>query len=171
MREFALLCLMAAAFAVGYLIMKRVDAFMENIGEAPPESADALTLCIALEHPEDIALVESTAEKISRNIYENQIRVCYGTAGEIRQSLEAGEIDLGILERGHTGQCSRRWNVRQVTLPRKTVACSEICIPLEPLSVQKAARTVIWKKNGGNAVMAAFLQSFMQESTQANAAK
>lgn len=129
-----MICVTAAAFILGYLVMKKVDEFLsENCGRLQGKR-DCRTLKIAFDNS---ALIETTAgllEHFSQGHPNCMMELFFCNSEEIMNKLADGRIDVAFFCTDRSPVTNREYK--------------SVCI--EPTKPGEVATTAVWRECGEN---------------------
>lgn len=156
MRDFILICAVVAEFIFGYLIVKKLDVFLENNRRQISPISGTSVLRIAFETS---SMVESAAEVLEQYSKKNpncEIFLFYGSADEIEKKLAANDIDCGFV----LSELQNLGKYESISIPikLKSYIANGVGLPVVPLAAREYTTRIIWRKNESNLEVDRFVQ-------------
>ena len=154
MQYIGLLLGVAAVFAFGWFVMKRLDAFLKHNAQEIQESAagGAHALRIAFSDPMAAGAVSRTLELICRAHPDTAVYLYTADANIILARLHGGQLDAAIIPCETAGEKSSQYGREDVLVRPSAVVVQDAALPLCPLETKWALQQLVWVKGACNGV-------------------
>lgn len=144
MKDFILICAVAAVFVFGYIVVKKVDNFLENSHRHTTKIQKDSLLRIAFEMPVVIESASQLMEKFSKEYPDCEFFLFCGSAQEIVNKLETNEIDFGFVTENSICTFNKKYGSIILPLQPNTITVDSIGYSVIPLEDSKIMTRVIW---------------------------
>lgn len=136
----------AALFAFGWFLMKRLDMFLENNCrmQALKFESDGKTLRIGFSNPLAAGSITDVLEKYSNLCSDSFVRLFHGTEEELIKALSDNELNVIFLPGNAVIPDIMYYNVREVLLSDTPVMTEYGGLSIEPLSQGCSMQKVLW---------------------------
>lgn len=158
MKDFILICAVAAVFIFGYFIVKKVDVFLENSRKQTLEISRSSSLRIAFETPTEVESAFEFMQKFLKQNPDCKLYLFCGSAQEIVNKMEANEIDFGFITEKSTCAFDKEYVSIIVPLRQNAIALESIGLSVTPLENSKIKARVIWNKKSGTHYQKRFVE-------------
>ncbi len=157
MRDLILILGVAGVFVFGYFIMKKLDVFMGENAKPCVSDDSRQELRIGFSDPALVSDMIDIMDPFSRSHPSVGFCFYYGRSAKLRDRLLHDKLDIVLLPVSEGSP----WEDCNVTtlrlLPAKlTSSCGDVA--LEPVAHAAISQNLVWKKNGGNALVTKFAQ-------------
>ena len=154
MQDIGLLLGVAAVFAFGWFVMKRLDAFLKHNAQEIQESAAgrAHALRIAFSDPMAAGSVSRTLELICKAHPDTAVYLYTADANIILARLHGGQLDAAIIPCETAGKKSSQYGREDVLVRPSAVVVQDAALPLCPLETKGALQQLVWVKGACNGV-------------------
>ena len=154
MQGIGLLLGVAAVFAFGWFVMKRLDAFLKHNAQEIQESAAgrAHALRIAFSDPMAAGSVSRTLELICKAHPDTAVYLYTADANIILARLHGGQLDAAIIPCETAGEKSSQYGREDVLVRPSAVVVQDAALPLCPLETKGALQQLVWVKGACNGV-------------------
>ncbi|MGN0546025.1 MAG: hypothetical protein ACI4I3_01725 [Acutalibacteraceae bacterium] len=164
MKEIFLICAVAAVFALGYIVMKKLDLFLNEIDCQADVEEQANALSVAFDNPLIIEALTPRIEKFSKANPKCRINTFFGTAKEIQDNLNGRKVDIGLINENFKIDENKYNNI--LISPEKTVCLSfNSELTVKPLNSDDIRINVVWNKESGNAFADSFADYITNHKT------
>ncbi|MGN1442335.1 MAG: hypothetical protein ACI4XE_00695 [Acutalibacteraceae bacterium] len=145
--KYAVLALVVAAvFLLGFFIMKKTDAALENNQRKMKEISGQSSLRIAFENPMTAEEIIPVVESVCKKYPECEVYFFCSAAENIKKSLSQGNLDFGFLTDG-SSEVDETMKTFRFFVVKSKLLCPCVGSPIEPLEPGSMACTAIWKKD------------------------
>lgn len=148
MKDVFIACAVAGVLAVGFLVMKKLDAFLEDNRRRIGEEAAENSLLLAFDDPMIIGALSPLFEEFSKANPDCQLHLFCDTAKEIHDALASGGIDFAFVSTAEIKN-DDRYGCLWIEPGHRRLLCEEVQLPVEPLKMRKIKTAVLWKNNDG----------------------
>ena len=155
MKDLLFICAAAAVFAFGFLIMKKLDAFMANNRRLTDAEFAENSLYIAFDNPMIIDSLMPLFEKFSKANPNCQLHFLCGNTAEIYDNLNQNRIDFGFID-NTASEKDETCNCLIIFAKQNNVFYEKAGYTIEPMNPSDMQTAVIWKKAAGNAFVNSF---------------
>lgn len=151
MLDALLLVSVAATFAFGWLLVRKLDGFLEenNYGQELPLSSGGNALRLGLCNPMAAGSIADALGQYSKLYPDIRIHVFYGSEGELLAGLSSGRLDIIFLSEDADVPAYMPYNSGRVSLPAAAVILKYGAVPMEPIGNGQITLTSLW--SGGTA--------------------
>lgn len=163
MKEIILICAVTSTFIFGYLIVKKLDAFLDENHRQISGLWEAPALRIAFETPALITSVSDLLECFSRKSPNCEIYLFSGTADEIVKKLDTNEIDFGFITTNLVNISGEKYDFVSIPIKKNAITLEEIGLPVLPLEISEIMTRIIWKENGYNQSREVFAEQLLNQ--------
>lgn len=155
MKDLLFMCAAAAIFAFGFLIMKKLDAFMANNRRLTDAEVAENSLYIAFDNPMIIDSLMPLFERFSKANPNCRLHFMFGNTAEICDNLHKNRIDFGFIDNTASGK-DETCNCLVIFTKQNGILCENAGYTIEPMNPSDIQTVVIWKKAAGNAFVNSF---------------
>lgn len=151
MLDALLLVSVAATFAFGWVLVRKLDGFLEedHNGQELPLSSGGNALRLGLCNPMAAGSMADALGQYSKIYPDIRIHVFYGSEGELLAGLSSGRLDIVFLSEDADVPAYIPYNSGRVSLPAAAVILKYGAVPMEPIGSGQITLTALW--NGGTA--------------------
>ena len=153
MKEIFLVCAVVAVFALGYIFMKKLDLFLNEIDCQSEASESSEKLSVAFDNPLIIEALTPRIEKFSKANPKCRINTFFGTSNEIHENLKSQKIDIGLIKENNK---SDENNIILISAEEASCQSCNSQLTVKLLNDNDIKVNVVWNKNSENAVAGSF---------------
>ena len=168
MIELLLVCAVAAIIVFGYIIMKKLDAFLANNRRLIDAEIAENSLSIAFDNPMILDSLMTLFEKFSKANPNCQFHFLFGNTEDIYDKLNKNRIDFGFIENTASAN-DDTYNCLIISAKQNSVFCEKTGCTIEPLDSSGIQTAVIWKKASSNAFVNSFSALLLSNQAAINA--
>ena len=168
MKELFLLCIIAAVFAFGYFIMKKLDAFLENNRRFMEAEITENSLWLAFENLMIIDSLMPLFEKFLKTNPDCQLHFLAGNPKNIYEKMDKNTIDFGFINYT-ASENDDIYNILIISPKQSSIFCENIGYSIEPLNPAEIQTAVLWKKASGRAFANRFSDFLLSNQGAINA--
>ena len=168
MIELLLVCAVAAIIVFGYIIMKKLDAFLENNRRLIDAEIAKNSLYLAIDNPMILDSLMPLFEKFSKANPNCQFHFLFGNTEDIYDKLNKNRIDFGFIENNASAN-DDTYNCLIISVKQNSVFCEKAGCTIEPMNPSETQTSVIWKKASSNAFVNSFSALLLSNQAAINA--
>ena len=168
MIELLLVCAVAAIIVFGYIIMKKLDAFLANNRRLIDAEIAENSLLLAFDNPMIIDSLMTLFEKFSKANPNCQFHFLFGNTEDIYDKLNKNRIDFGFIENTASAN-DDTYNCLIISAKQNSIICEEAGCTIEPLNPSETQTAVIWKRTSSNAFVDSFSDLLVSNQAAINA--
>ena len=168
MIELLLVCAVAAIIVFGYIIMKKLDAFLANNRRFIDAEIAENSLLLAFDNPMIIDSLMPLFEKFSKSNPNCQFHFLFGNTEDIYDKLNKNRIDFGFIENTASAN-DDTYNCLIISAKQNSVFCEKAGCTIEPIDPSGIQTAVIWKKASNNALVNSFSDLLVSNQAAINA--
>ena len=168
MIELLLVCAVAAIIVFGYIIMKKLDAFLANNRRFIDAEIAENSLLLAFDNPMIIDSLMTLFEKFSKANPNCQFHFLFGNTADIYDKLNKNRIDFGFIENTASAN-DDTYNCIIISAKQNNIICEKTGCTIEPLNLSEIQTAVIWKKDSINAFVDSFSDLLISNQAANNA--
>ena len=154
MKEIFLVCAVVVVFALGYIFMKKLDLFLNEIDCHIEASESSEKLSVAFDNPLIIEALTPRIEKFSKANPKCRINTFFGTSNEIHENLKSQKIDIGLIKENNK---SDENNIILISAEEASCQSCNSQLTVKLLNDNDIRVNVVWNKNSDNAVADSFV--------------
>ena len=168
MIELLLVCAVAAIIVFGYIIMKKLDAFLANNRRFIDAEIAENSLLLAFDNPMIIDSLMTLFEKFSKANPNCQFHFLFVNTADIYDKLNKNRIDFGFIENNASAN-DDTCNCLIISARQNSIICEKAGCTIEPLNPSEIQTAVIWKKASSNALVNSFSDLLLSNQAAINA--
>ena len=168
MIELLLVCAVAAIIVFGYIIMKKLDAFLANNRRFIDAEIAENSLLLAFDNPMIIDSLMTLFEKFSKANPNCQFHFLFGNTEDIYDKLNKNRIDFGFIENTASAN-DDNYNCLIISAKQNSVFCEKAGCAIKPLNPSEIQTAVIWKRTSSNALVDRFSDFLVSNQAAINA--
>lgn len=168
MIELLLVCAVAAIIVFGYIIMKKLDAFLANNRRLIDAEIAENSLSIAFDNHMILDSLMPLFEGFSKANPNCQLHFLFGNTEDIYDKLNKNRIDLGFIENTASAN-DDTYNCLIISAKQNSVFCEKAGCTIEPMNPSGIQTSVIWKKTSSNAYVNSFSDLLLSNQAAINA--
>ena len=168
MKEFLLVCAVAAIIVFGYFMMKKLDAFLANNQRLIDAGIRENSLLLAFDNPMIIESLMPLFEKFSNTNPDCQLHFLFGKPEEIYDKLDENCIDFGFIE-NTASKKEDSYNCLIISTKQNNIFCKKTGCPLESLNPVEIQTLVLWKRASNSTFANSFSDLLLSNQTAINA--
>ena len=168
MKELLLVCAVAGIIVLGYLMMKKLDAFLADNRRLIDSEITKNSLWLAFDNPMIIESLMPLFEKFSKINPDCQLRFLFGKTEEIYDKLEENCIDFGFIE-NTASKNEDAYNCIILSPKQNSIFCEDIGCPIEPLNPVEIKTFVLWKSASNGTFANSFSDLLLSNQAAINA--
>ena len=152
----------------GYIIMKKLDAFLANNRRLIETEIAENSLSIAFDNPMILDSLMPLFEGFSKANPNCQLHFLFGNTEDIYDKLNKNRIDFGFIE-NNTSAKDDICNCSIILAKQNSMICEKTGYTIEPLDSSGIQTAVIWKKASDNAYVNSFSDLLLSNQAAINA--
>ena len=168
MIELLLVCAVAAIIVFGYIIMKKLDAFLANNRRLIDSEIAENSLFIAFDNPMILDSLMPLFEMFSKANPDCKFHFLFGNTEDIYDKLNKNRIDFGFIENTASAN-DDTYNCLIISAKQNSVFCEKAGCTVEPMNPSEIQTAVIWKKASSNAFVNSFSALLLSNQAAINA--
>ena len=168
MIELLLVCAVAAIIVFGYIIMRKLDAFLANNRRLIDAEIAENSLLLAFDNPMIIDSLMPLFEKFSKSNPNCQFHFLFGNTEDIYDKLNKNRIDFGFIENNASAN-DDTYNCLIISTKQNSIISEKAGCTIEPLNPSETQTSVIWKKASSNAFVNSFSALLLSNQAAINA--
>lgn len=167
MQDVLLLAVVAATFAFGWLLMGKLDHFLEENchGQEGQPLSDGNTLRLGFCNPMAAGGMTDVLEQCSESYPDLSVRMFSGSEGELLKGLSAGRFDVIFLPGSAELPAHTHYNFQAVSLDYAPVMTKYGGFPIEPVTGGHMTQNVLWSSGTASAFTCCFLNHLEEKFT------
>lgn len=160
MRDVLLLAVVAAAFACGWFLMKKLDRFLEEIRHAQELrlSSGGNTLRLGFCNPMVTDSMADVLEQYSRLCPDISVRIFCGSEKELLKGLSSDRFDVIFLPENAEISAYIQYNFREISLNYTPVMMNCDGLSIEPVTKEHTRQNALWTDKNTSAFAGCFLK-------------
>lgn len=165
MQELLLLEVVAAAFVFGWILMKRLDCFLDRNRQAQKlqlESGKDI-LRIGFSNPSVADSITGVLEQYSKRCSGISIYLFHGTEKELIKRFSANKLNVIFLPENAAIPADTHYNVREVLMCCTPVMMRYGGLPIEPIAGGHIMQKVLWPGETKSAFVRCFIECLTGE--------
>lgn len=162
MKEIFLICAVAAVFALGYIVMKKLDLFLNEIDCQADAEEQTNALSVAFDNPMIIEALTSRIENFSKANPKCRINTFFGTAKEIQDNLNGKKVDIGLINENFKINENEYNNILIYPEITGCPSCNSD-LTVKPLNDSNIKINVVWNKESGNTFAESFAKFILNQ--------
>lgn len=165
MQDFLLLLAIAAMFAFGWFVMRKLDEFLAKNRAAvdSPSAADKSSLKIGLSNPLAADCLCDAITEFSKMKPEISVCLFSGTEDELVRKLSAHSLDVIFLPADAAIPEEIRDNAREALLSHTSVNMRYSGLPIEPIAKERVLYHVLWSESKDESAVSLFVECMVNE--------
>ena len=168
MIELLLVCAVAAIIVFGYIIMKKLDAFLANNRRLIDAEIAENGLLLAFDNPMIIDSLITLFEKFSKANPNCQFHFLFGNTEDIYDKLNKNRIDFGFIENNAFAN-DDTYHCLILSAKQNSIFSEKAGCTIEPLNPSETQTAVIWKRTSSNAFTDSFSDLLVSNQAAINA--
>lgn len=158
-QDFLLLMVMAAFFALGYAVIKRLGGFLENVSREEELYSRVQRHCLSIGFSDPLTATGLTGalEQFSKRYPRVEVRLRAGAEEELTEALDKQELDLIFLPDALTRQMDARFSCKRVWLEKAPVEAAYDSAAVEPVTAGRVLQDAVWARDGRTQAAVYFL--------------
>ena len=168
MIELLLVCAVAAIIVFGYIIMKKLDAFLANNRRLIDAEIAENSLFLAFDNPMIIDSLMTLFEKFSKANPNCQFHFLFGNTEDIYDKLNKNRMDFGFIKNNASAN-DDTYNCFIISTKQNCIICEKAGCTVEPMNPSEIQTAVIWKKASSNAFVNSFSALLLSNQAAINA--
>ena len=169
MIELLLVCAVAAIIVFGYIIMKKLDAFLANNRRLIDAEIAENSLYLAFDNPMILDSLMPLFERFSKENPNCQLHFLFENTEDIYDKLNKNRINFGFIENTASAN-DDTYNCLIISAKQNSIFCEKSgCTMIEPLNPSETQTAVIWKRTSSNAFVDSFSDLLLLNQAAINA--
>ena len=168
MIELLLVCAVAAIIVFGYIIMRKLDAFLANNRRFIDAEIAENSLLLAFDNPMIIDSLMPLFEKFSKSNPNCQFHFLFGNTEDIYDNLSKNRMDFGFIKNNASAN-DDTYNCFIISTKQNRIICEKAGCTVEPMNPSEIQTAVIWKKTSSNALVNSFSDLLLSNQAAINA--
>ena len=168
MIELLLVCAVAAIIVFGYIIMRKLDAFLANNRRLIDAEIAENSLLLAFDNPMIIDSLITLFEKFSKANPNCQFHFLFGNTEDIYDKLNKNRMDFGFIKNNASAN-DDTYNCFIISTKQNRIICEKAGCTVEPMNPSEIQTAVIWKKTSSNALVNSFSDLLLSNQAAINA--
>lgn len=166
MQDLLLIIIVMATFIFGWLMMRKVDIFMEECrrDQTGRFQEDGVALRIGFTNPVAADSISGALERYSGQCPDSSVCLFQGDTEALLKKVAVRKLDLAILPEQADIPSDRKYKSKKVIIASAPAIMKYGGLPIEPLTDGNIAQTLVWLEQGQISAIA-YLVKCMENET------